>query len=165
MPAALAQLDRVLSFFPRVEGKASFLFAINLSLIATAFAAVSWKSFQTQLFVGLLLTLVLLLCTASLIFLYFAYAPHLSAAKKKSLLYFRDIANHEPEEFVTQWTELQDKQLLEDALHQVWRNCEILSKKFSATEGAFTLTAFAVIPWLVLLVTAVLERQSFQFGS
>jgi hypothetical protein len=162
---ALQQLDRMLAFFPRVEGKASFLFALDLSLVGTAFAVVSWKATQENLLFAILLGLVALLCAGSLVFLYFAYAPHLAPAKSPSMLYFRDVESLGVGALSDKWRSITEDEMLDDVLHQIQRNAEILTKKFNATEGAFTLTAFSIVPWFVLLVLSIVERQSFVIGG
>lgn len=162
---SLAQLDRTQAFFPRVEGKASFLLAVNLSLIAAAFAAVSWKTLESNALIAVLLVLVFSLCAASLVFVYFTFAPHLGPAVQTSALYFSDISKLDPIAFVKKWRDTSSDELLDDALHQVARNSEILSKKFNAAEGAFILTALAVIPWVVLLGFCIFEQQTFVFGD
>lgn len=162
---ALQQLDRLMAFFPRVEGKASFLFAINLSLVGAAVAVVSWKSLQGDILLAILLGIVGILCGLSLLFLYFAYSPHLAPAEKPSLQYFRDIDAMKAAQFVQEWTSLSPEDMLDDVLHQISRNAEILTKKFNATETAFTFTAFAVVAWLALFAVSAVERQSFSIGS
>jgi len=109
---ALQQLDRTLGFFPRVEGKASFLFAINLSLVGTAFAVVTWKSAESNLLIAVLLGLVAVLCAMSLTFLYFAYSPHLAPAQKRSLFYFQDIEGVGADKFAEKWRTISDDDVL-----------------------------------------------------
>lgn len=162
---ALQQLDRLMAFFPRVEGKASFLFAINLGLVGVSAAVVSWKSAQGEILIAILLGLVGLLCGLSLLFLYFAYSPHLAPAQRASFHYFRDINAMNTAQFVQGWSALTPEEMLDDVLHQISRNAEILTKKFNATETAFTFTAFAVVAWLALFALSAVERQSFSLGS
>lgn len=145
---ALAQLDRLLGFFPRVEGKATFILAMNVALAGSI--AVNLESFallkEFRIVVPLSANLVLSgwACILSISALF----PHLKPAPHKSSLYFRDIAAVSCGEYVaTSGTASADERIA-DALSQVWRNAEILTIKFNRTEAAFRLTLLSLPFWV-----------------
>lgn len=94
--AALAQLDRLQTFFGRVEGKASFLFAVNLALLGSVAVATPLGALRSSAGVSGFIATVLL--GFSMINLYAAFYPHLKNPRA-SVLYFADIARLTAEEY------------------------------------------------------------------
>lgn len=147
---ATNQLDRVLSFFPRVDAKGSFLFAID-----TAMLGVLASNFRKEDF-GLLFhmfdaAVCVLLLAASLVFLYRASFPSLSGGQS-SLIYFGAIGKLREAQFVRNFTSVSAKVWLEDLTSQIWRNSDILNAKYFSIKVSFILTALALIPWATFLV-------------
>lgn len=152
--AALAQLDRLQTLFGRVEGKASFLFAVDLALlgsvaVATPFGAVGSPAGMSGLIATVLLGF-------SMINLCAAFYPHLKNPRA-SVLYFADIARLSAEEYRTRIRGGTPAEVADDALCQVWRNARILDKKFNRSRSAFLLAAAAIPFWLALLGIGVAE--------
>jgi hypothetical protein len=148
---ASQQLDRVLSFFARVEAKASFIFAVDSALLALVAINVQYGDLTNPPIVAPAAICVLLLCI-SLFFVYRCSFPNL-AGGHRSLVYFKEIAKLREAEYVEQFGSLDAEALARDVMGQIWRNSEILSAKFAAIKIAFILTAVALLPWFIFLVT------------
>lgn len=149
---AAKQLDRILGFFPRVEAKASFLFALNSGMLGIL--AINIKKEDLVLWQHVLPILVaVLLLSASLYFAYRCTFPSLKGGSA-SLIYFAEIAKLREANYIESIKSADTEQLTDDFLGQAWRNSEILALKFSAIKNAFALTAAALIPWVIFLVLA-----------
>jgi hypothetical protein len=148
--AALDQLNLILSFFPRVDAKLSVLVAVNTGMLAVLatnappLAKLSWPTITIA-------ALAILLIGTSLWFLYQGAFPRLKGGAA-SLVYFREIALRTEHKFIEEFKVQTDEYRVDDLLGQVWRNSEILKKKFDALKLAFILLAVALAPWLCSLV-------------
>jgi hypothetical protein len=154
--AAERQLDRVLSFFPRVEAKGSFLFALNTGLLALLALNLNLDDFRVW-FVIMPAISVLLIIGASLYFLYRSSFPSLKGGAN-SLIYFREIAKRTETRFIDDFIAQAEDAHTRDLLGQVWRNSEILKMKYDALKIAFVLSALALIPWVIFLALAAVAH-------
>ena len=146
---ASEQLNRVLGFFPRVDGKASGLFAINstmLGVLAARFDPTDLAEWYTSLSAAL--------TVAALIYsfaqLYLCAYPQLKGGGG-SYVYFQSIAARTESNFVDDFVKLDEKEWLRDLTAQIWRNSEILSAKYAALKHAFITTLIALIPWALAI--------------
>jgi hypothetical protein len=151
------QLDRVLSFFPRVEAKASFLFALNTGMLALLALNLRLDDFLVWFLV--LPAVGFILIVASLYFIYRSSVPSLKGGAS-SLIYFREIAKRTEAKFIDEFIAQNDDAHTRDLLGQVWRNSEILKMKYDAMKVAFILSAIALIPWIVFLALAAIAHAS-----
>ncbi len=150
------QLDRVLGFFPRVESKASALFAMNTGVLAVA--ALNFQPSDISVwFLALPAALGLGLTVASIFYVYRITFPDL-AGGQGSLIYFREIAANTEANYIKRFRERNESEHLNDILGQVWRNSEILKLKFDAMKMAFTLLVFSLVPWAIFLVASSVVR-------
>ena len=117
------QLDRVLSFFPRVEAKASFLFALNTGMLALLALNLRLDDFLIWFLVIPAISFILLI-GASLFFLYRSSFPSLKGGTS-SLIYFREIAKRTEAKFIDEFVAENEDAHTRDLLGQVWRNSEI----------------------------------------
>jgi Pycsar effector protein len=143
-------LTLVLSFFSRVDAKMSVVLAVDTGMLA-ALAADSPPIKNLSWLMIIVAAITILLLGASIVFLYRGAFPSLKGGNA-SLIYFREIASRTEHKFIEEFTAQSDEQHVNDLLGQVWRNSEILKMKFDSLKIAFTLLAFAIIPWLVCLV-------------
>lgn len=157
LTAALAQLDRIQSLFGRAEGKASFLMAVDLALLGSV--AVSFPVPAPVSPAGINGVIAASLLGFSLINLYASFYPHLRNPKP-SILYFADIAALGSDTYRRQLRGTSSADLADDALCQVWRNAEILDKKFKRSRSAFLLIAAALPFWLATLALATARSSS-----
>jgi hypothetical protein len=141
------QLNLILSFFPRVDAKASVLLAVDTGM--AGYLASRLRAPQFSLTWQLLAPLVTFLLVAlSFWHLYKSAFPNL-AGGNLSLVYFREIAKRTETRFIDEFIAQQEADYVKDVLGQVWRNSEILTQKFIHLKWAFFLTAAAVIPWTI----------------
>ena len=139
------QLTLVLSFFSRVDAKASALLAINtgmLAVLASKAPPIATMSVFSYVLAGTAAALI----AASLWFLYRVAFPALDGGHE-SLIYFREIARRTESSFIDGFTAQDELPRVKDLLGQVWRNSCILTAKFHALKRAFILMALAILPW------------------
>ncbi len=148
------QLSRVLNFFPRLETKHSVVLALDTGMLAFLAAHVASVS-AMQTTTGVAVGLTLFCLGKSLWHLYHSGRPLLDGGHR-SLIYFREIAVLEENEYIDAFTTVGEKDLLRDLLSQVWRNSEILTEKFAQLDRALRFTLLAIVPWLfaITLLTA-----------
>lgn len=141
-------LTFVLSFFPRVEAKASVVVGLDtamlslLGITAPPLKSLEWYMIFAVIPVGLIL--------ASLVFLYLQLFPQLDGGHE-SLIYFREIAKRTESKFIDEFLKQTEDAYVKDLLDQVWRNSEILKKKFDHLKVSVILLASAILPWLAAL--------------
>jgi hypothetical protein len=153
------QLNLVLSFFPRVETKLSVLLAINTGMLAVLGTNAPPLS-AFSLLMKVITATTLLLLAASIVMLYLGAFPSLKGGHD-SLVYFREIAKRTEHRFVEEFRAQTEERLSADLLGQVWRNSEILRKKYDCLKGAFTLIALAIPLWAVsVLLFAAYNSQA-----
>lgn len=137
----------ILSFFSRVDAKASALLAINtgmLAILASNAPPIATMSRLSYVLAGTSAVMV----AASLWFLYRVAFPALDGGLD-SLIYFREIAKRTESSFIDAFKAQDEVLRVNDLLGQVWRNSCILAAKFDALKRAFILMALAIIPWAV----------------
>ncbi|MGA9891003.1 MAG: Pycsar system effector family protein [Xanthobacteraceae bacterium] len=145
------QLDRIMGFFPRVDAKGSFLFALNTGMLAFLFLNLRPTDLNAW-FLALPAGVAIVTLAASLINLYRSAYPSLKGGAE-SLIYFREIAKRTEAKYIDAFTKQTDA-YVRDVMGQVWRNSEILTIKYDAVKLAFILTAFTIIPWSIFLSAA-----------
>ena len=150
------QLDRVLSFFPRVDAKGSFLFALDTGLLALLALNLQPEDFRVWFLIVPAIS-VLLIVGTSLYFLYRCSFPWLKGGAD-SLIYFREIAKRTEAKFIDEFIAQTDNAHTRDLLGQVWRNSEILKMKYDAIKISFVLSALALIPWTIFLALAAVAH-------
>ena len=152
--AARDQLNRTLTFFPRVDAKASVLLGVDTALIAVLMSRVGpveslrweWISIGVALFaIGM-----------SYWNLYKQATPNL-AGGEESLLYFNEIGRRTESKYREAWHKLSDDEYLSDLLGQVWRNSCILRQKFQHAKSAFWWLAVGLVPWTISLAFLTLR--------
>jgi hypothetical protein len=153
---ASQQLDRILAFFPRVEGKATFLFAFNTALLA-AIALNLQRGDLSYWFIIAPAGLAMITQAISIYFVYYTFFPNLEGGQD-SLLYFREIAKNREARYIEKLGNVSASALRRDFAAQIWRNSEILTKKFNTLKIAFLLAAISILPWLAFLVAVSLTH-------
>jgi hypothetical protein len=156
------ELTLVMSFFPRVDVKASVLLAVDtgmLGYLAThlpTFNSVPWWELIAP---GLAFVLLAL----SLLQLYKGAFPVLTGGHS-SLVYFSEIATRTESKFINEFIEQRESEYVKDVLGQVWRNSEILKAKFAHVKLAFIFLAWSVLPWTVALADFALRTPGTPAG-
>ena len=150
------QLNRILSFFPRADAKASVVLAIDTGMLALlATNAPPWKALLQWPYCFALLPVLLII--GSLIKLYQGAFPNLEGGQK-SLLYFREVAGRTENKFIDEFSNQTEEEYIKDLLGQIWRNSEILKEKFDCLKLAFNFLAAAVLPWVIALTIFVIKN-------
>ena len=141
------QLTLVLSFFSRVDAKASVVLAIDTGMLAVLASNASPVHLMTP--TSIIASVATILTIAgSFWFLYKVSFPVLHGGHE-SLVYFREIANKREARFIDDFIAQNEDARLRDLLGQVWRNSEILKLKFHSLRWAYVLMALGVIPWVI----------------
>jgi hypothetical protein len=142
------QLSIVLSFFPRVDSQASVILAIDTAMIATITSnAPNLKSFECYMLIALIPALLLIF--SSIYNLYFLAYPRLKGPPGQSVIYFKQVAERNLDEYQTTFSNLTEEEYKQDLLGQIWRNSEILNEKYKHLTWAFKFLVAALIPWMV----------------
>jgi hypothetical protein len=143
------QLGLVLSFFSRVDSKASVVLAVDTGMagylagrLPSLKAVPCWQS--------LIPLVAFVLIGISFWNLYKGAFPNLKGGNQ-SLVYFRAIATRTEAKFIDDFSAQSEGEYAKDVLGQVWRNSEILVEKFNHLKRAFVFMALAVLPWVVSL--------------
>jgi len=143
------ELNLVLSFFPRVDAKASVVLAVNTGMVGYLAAhipplnSIRWWEYLPPSFAIALLTL-------SFWHLYKGAFPTLEGGNQ-SLVYFREIARRTESKFIDEFMAQEEVAYIKDVLAQSWRNSEILKEKFDHLKWSFIFLAAAVLPWTIAL--------------
>ncbi|QHO77614.1 hypothetical protein ACH79_38225 [Bradyrhizobium sp. CCBAU 051011] len=153
------QLDRVLGFFPRVEAKASFLFAVNTGMLGFVALNMRKEDFEHWYVIALALAF-LALAVASIVYVYRCVFPHL-VGDDNSMIYFRSIAKQSAKEFGERFTSRTDIDHVNDVTEQIWRNSTILREKFDFLKCAFMLTMLSIVPWVATMAAAAQLRSTW----
>ena len=150
LKAARDQLTLVLSFFSRAETKLSVVLGIDIGMLG--FLASRFPKPESITIDGwLALTAFVLFNFLSLWNLYQGSFPQLDGGNS-SLIYFREIATRTEVRFVDEFSTLSTESMTKDILGQVWRNSEILKKKFDHLVWSYNFMAFSIVPWMISIV-------------
>lgn len=150
------QLDRVLSFFARVEAKASFGFAVNsalLGVVAVHIERSDLERWQHLIALGAFAIGI----AVSYYFIYRCSFPNL-AGGHKSLVYFKEVGKLREVDYIASFRAMSSEAYIDDVLGQTWRNSQILAEKFWAVRIAFIATGFALLPWTAFLILASINH-------
>ena len=143
------QLNLVLSFFSRVDAKASVVLGVDTAM--AGYLASRMPSLKTMPYWQTLIPLVAFLLIGNSIWqLYKGAFPNLTGGNS-SLVYFREVAKRTEVKFIDEFIGQDETAYAKDLLGQAWRNSEILVEKFNHLRLAFVFMALAVFPWAVSL--------------
>ena len=153
--AALAQLNLVLSFFPRAESRLALVFGVDVSLLAVMTAAIPpYAKWDGRMFLAGFAGI--LICI-SILHIWVGMFPKVDGGKleadRKSVVYFGTVGNRTETAFVSEFSSQTDESYTRDLLGQVWINSRILSEKFDHLQKAFLWLLVALVPWLAAIAT------------
>lgn len=143
------QLTRTLGFFPRVDAKASGLFAVNTAILTVGILNVKLPDLAIW-YVGTPAAIALVTLVASYVFLYRCNFPDLTGGNS-SLLYFAEIQKRTEPVYISEYLAADDDGYRRDMLGQVWHNARILCAKYKAIAAAIRLTLASLVPFGALL--------------
>ena len=150
LQAAWNQLNLVLGFFPRIDTRLSAILAIDLGMLALA-----GSRWPVRDDISLRIAIVAIFFALPLAFsfrnLWDAIVPN-TGGGTNSLVYYNSVACMSESAFRDRYMKLSPKSLACDLLEQTWRNAKILQCKFESLRIACISMAFAVPPWIWLLI-------------
>lgn len=150
------QLNLVLSFFQRVDAKASVVLAVNTGMVGyLAGRLPPLKSLE--LWEVIPPAMAFLLSALSYWHLYKGAFPRLEGGNQ-SLVYFREIAIRTEAKFIDEFMKQPEHDYSRDLLGQAWRNAEILKQKFDHLKWSFVFMACAVLPWSIALAVLAMKK-------
>lgn len=156
LEVAERQLDRIQSFFPRIDSKVSALFAIASGQIAIAAVNLSFEDLKLW-WITVPATAFLLTIGWTILNLYWCTYPHLNGGSR-SLVYFSEIAKLREPEYLERYTALTEERLKADIVGQIWRNSEIVSAIYRYLKHGTAAAMLSLIPWTALLVATSLSH-------
>lgn len=150
------QLDRVQTFFPRIDSKVSAIFAITSAQIAVAALNVTSDD------LGVWWIFLLLACFVggagwTMLSLYYCTYPHLKGGES-SLIYFKKIAERSEADYATRYGAITEDELKADFIKQIWRNSQIVDTKYWYLKNATIASMLSLIPWGLLLLNTTLAK-------
>lgn len=146
---ASEQLNRILSFFPRVDSRASMLFAANSAVLGVLAARVRVEHFENwQVMVPAGLALAALVYSFGS--LYLCAYPNTQGGNGSNV-YFGSIAKKNESAFVDEFRALDEAEWVRDLAAQIWRNSEILCLKYKYLKHSMSSTMLGLIPWAVFI--------------
>jgi hypothetical protein len=161
--AARDQLNLVLSFFGRVDARASVLFAVDTGMtgyLAGRMPPIKsvpvWQFCFPALAIGLI--------AFSLTHLYAIAFPNLEGGDR-SLVFFVEVAKRTEAKFIDEFMEQSEVDHAKDLLGQAWRNAQILTAKFRNLKRAFIFMAISLVPWTISLAIFAARTANVQVGK
>jgi len=150
MALAERQLDRMQSFFPRIDAKITAVAAWLSVEIAVAGLNTKLSDLRAA-YVWVPFVVFLITTGWSGSCVWRCLFPDRKGGQG-SLIYFGSIANRTEGSFQSDFKAASDGQLLDDVLGQVWRNAEIVCDKYIAVQSSIR---WATVSLLSLIVTLV----------
>lgn len=149
---ATGLLDRILGFFSRAESKANSALAINLGMLGFAAVNTTWSVFSDP-YAATEGMVMLIFVAVSFWFIYWTFFPDLESGSASSVVYFGGVASHDRAAYVSRMSEMDSNEYRDEVFDQVWRNSDIVNKKFVYVKRAFWATLAAVPFWALYLLT------------
>lgn len=128
------QLDRMQSFFPRIDAKVTAV-AAWLSLEAAVIALNTKLADLHVTYVWVPFAAYMLTTAVAATKVWECVFPH-SKGGQGSLIYFGAIADRTEGSFRNEFKTASETSLLDDVIGQVWRNAEIVCAKYKAVQSA-----------------------------
>jgi hypothetical protein len=150
------QLDRVQSFFPRVDTKMAGIFAVDATILTISAINVDARDL-TRWYVDVPGAFMVSGLIASITFLYRCNFPDLNGGQG-SLIYFVSIQNRTEGKFREEFEACSDDAYRADVLEQIWRNSQIICYKYRALAQAIRLTLATLVPFAILLVMSAVDH-------
>ncbi len=143
------QLNRILTFFPRVDSRASMLIAANSAILGVLAARVRAEHLANwQVLIPAVLALVSLVYSFGS--LYLCAYPNTKGGNGSNV-YFASIARKTESAFVDEFRALEDSEWMRDLTAQIWRNSGILCLKFKYLKHSMCSTMLGLIPWALFI--------------
>jgi Family of unknown function (DUF5706) len=145
-------LERNLAWLTAAEVKVGVIVAINTALLGSLGAAFSGSDAANRTTWAYVLAtsagvaVIIGICCAAM-----AVLPR-TTGPEKSLVFFGRISRLDEVEYVNQFKNSTDLELLEDWSAQIHRNAEIASAKYAWVRKSMFFSFFSLIPWLPAII-------------
>ena len=156
LEAVERQLDRLLTFFPRVDSKVSALFAVTSAQLAVAALNLTLDDLKVWWIAACLVAFILSAAWV-MIHLYRCTYPHLEGGQQ-SLIYFAEIVKKQPHAYIRSIGNVQVDVYREDVAGQIYRNAEILCLKYRFLKRATIGASLCILPWSAFLLATSLSH-------
>lgn len=150
------QLDRLLTFFPRVDSKVSSLFAVTSAQLAVAALNLTLNDLKVWWITGCVVAFAFCALWV-MIHLYRCTYPHLEGGQQ-SLIYFAEIVKKQPHAYIRAIDNVKVDAYREDVAGQIYRNAEILCLKYRFLKRATIGASVSILPWSALLLATSLSH-------
>lgn len=145
-------LERNLAWLTAAEVKVGVIVAINTALLGSLGAAFSGSDVTNRsawayvLAISAGAAVIIGICCAAM-----AVLPR-TTGPEKSLVFFGRISNLDVVEYVTQFRNATDIELLDDWSAQIHRNAQIATTKYAWVRKSMFWSFFSLIPWLPAII-------------
>lgn len=150
-------LDRILSFFPRVDSKAPIILGADIGMLALLALNLPAKDAIDWYMTFAVIPIILL--SVSLWHLYRSQFPDLDGGHD-SLVYFSEIAKRTEANYIDLFLKQSNESHARDLIGQVWRNSQILHEKYNSIKNSLIFLGWAIPAWLISLGMFVLKNSS-----
>lgn len=150
------QLDRLLTFFPRVDSKVTSLFAVTSAQLAVAALNLTLADLKVWWITGCLIAFVFCAIWV-MVHLYRCTYPHLEGGQH-SLIYFAEIVKRQSHDYVRAIGGVSTDTYRDDVAGQIYRNAEILCLKYRFLKRSTIGASVSVLPWSALLLATSLSH-------
>lgn len=145
------QLDRILSFFPRIEARINGLFGVNTLILAAGALNISVEDLKLW-YVTIPGTIAVIALAMSYVFLFRANFPDVRGGAG-SLVFFAEIQKRTETGYLDEFLACSEEELRKDMIGQIWRNSQILCEKYIYVKKAIISTTVALLPFFIFLAT------------
>jgi hypothetical protein len=146
---AETSLKRKLDWIGRYDGRVAFVAGVSIAMLGVL-ANASAHIVTWHWYLSLIFGLAALFLSLNLVMIYRSQYPK-TEARNASLAFFGTIADLKIDEFSKRFKQRTDEEYLDDLLHQIHINAELLKKKFSNLKLSLQLLATAILPWLLAI--------------
>lgn len=150
-------LERTLGWIATADTKTGMVIAIDLAMVGGLAAAFTASLPAARTYWCIRIVLLATACLAIAIFCAAMAAISRLSGPPKSLIYFGKIADRTVANFVDEFSNVAEKELLTDLTTQIHRNAQIARDKHSWVRKGLFMSFFAVVPWICSL--ALLARK------
>jgi hypothetical protein len=151
-------LDRMQSFFPRIDTKLTAVAAWLSVELGVGALNISWADLRS-FHVWCPFAAYVAASLVAAVQLWRCVFPD-SRGGQGSLIYFGAIAALKRDEFATRYKAVSKEDLLEDLIEQIWRNAQIVCDKYSAVQSAIRWASMSLALLILALIATSAAHQS-----
>ena len=142
-----SSLERHLSWAQSAEMRLAWGLPVSTAMLG-AIAVLSPKAASWTVPMGITSSFAVTFLLLSILFFALSSFPRTSGPKG-SLLYFGGISSKEESQYHNDMTNLTKQEYFEDLVSQCYRNAQVVQKKYSWLQRAFTCLFISSVPWVL----------------